>query len=207
MNAKLFRYTIYLTLLPVSGVLWAVALRYNINTAVPMLCLLAALQLSVLLLCKRSLMNFVHPDTAVLSKMGIPCVPVAYQPGRCKVEARVCSVTMYLSLLPPALIWLACQFPETIDVGGLHVFTYATPNLALMASALVLLAVGVLSFPVWFQAARAAAIFAEGSDKKRYLMRGFVDHLDKHGSISAYLDGCKGKFFPNNDNACYWVTH
>ena len=207
MNAKLLRYTIYLTLLPVSGVLWAVALRYNINTAVPILCLLAALQLSVLLLCKRSLMNFVHPDTAVLSKMGIPCVPVAYQPGRCKVEARVCSVTMYLSLLPPILIWLACQYPEVIHVGGLDALSYTSPNMALMMLALFAVFAGVLSFPVWFQAARAAAIFAEGSDKKRYLMRGFVDHLDNQGSISAYLDGCKGKFFPNNDNACYWVTH
>ena len=210
MNAKLIRYTLYMTLLPISGVLWAIALRDDSTSAMLMLALFAALQLSVLLLCKRSLMPFIHPDTAVLNKMGVQYVPIVYQPGRFKADTQVCAVLTHLSLLPPVLVWLACRSPEAVHVAGVDALTYTAPNMNLMLAALFALLFGVLTFPIWFHAARAAAIYNTGSEKKRYLMRGFADTLEVRGGVAAYQQACKGIFpAPGTDqgDAYYWAIH
>ena len=210
MNAKLFRYTLYMTLMSVSGVLWAVALRQNSQAALSILFLLAGLQLSVLLMCKRSLINVILPDLNVLKKMGVPYVPIAYQPGRYRIDARVCGVATHLVLLPPVLMWLACQFPQTIEIGGLEVLSYTAPNMNLMLASFITLAIGSLALPTWFHATRAAVIYAEGSEKKRYLYRGFVDVLDRRGGLALYQDARKGRFHTAESaagEACYWATH
>lgn len=210
MNAKLLRYTIYTTVLPVSGVLWAVVLKDDGGRALACLSLLAALQLTLLMLCRRSLDSIIHPDTAVLQKMGVEYVPIAYQPGRFKADARVSFALNYLSLLPPALIWLACQFPERTEVSVVPGLSYTSPNMALMMAALFTLLIGAAALPFWFHAARAAVIYNTGSEQKRYLLRGFADLLEQREGLYVYQNACKGIFhLPGMEeiNGCYWVTH
>ena len=117
--------------------------------------------------------------------MKIPGVPVAYEPGRFRIDARFSSAAVWLSLLSPVLVRAAVLHPEQITASPV-------PNISLLLCAFCTLLLGVLALPFWFDSSQAAVIYAEGSERKRYLLMGFAGRLEnRRDSCKTYLSMCR----------------
>ena len=193
MNARLLRFTLQVAVCPILGVVLILANHDHPTTVNLVLILASLLQLSVLLISKKAMQPFIHPDIDVLTQMGVEYVPAPFEPGRFKTDTKVASVCMWLSLLGPAFMWLALRNYETVTVTVLNFYTYEAPSINLLSLGFVSLLLGILAFPFWVQMARASAMYAEGSDRKRYLMRGFFDRLELYGSVEQYQAIRKGR--------------
>ena len=193
MNARLLRCTIGMTVLPFSGVMLILAFQHD-SAAVNLVLILATLiQLPVVLLCKRAIKPFIRPDAELLTRIGVASVPAAYEPGKFKIDARIASVALWISLIAPFLAWLAIHFPQEVTVSVLNFATYVTPSMSLLVPSLMFVLVGAFALPFWFQTSRANAMYSEGSERKRYLLRGFVDRLEQTGSVQEYISAYKGR--------------
>lgn len=192
MNARLIQYTLLASVCPASGVVLILAYHNDPNVINLVLILATLLQLPMMLLCQRAMLPYIHPDIDVLTKLGVSYVPAPFEPGRYKIDSRVSAAARWLSMLGPLFIWLALRYPETVTV--LNFYTYTAPSINLLALGFVSLLLGIVAFPFWVQMARASAMYAMGSDRKRYLMRGLFDYLDSFGGVMAYENARRGKF-------------
>ena len=189
MNARLLRCSLFVLILPIGTTLWMLDAPPDGGRTLLVLLAALGLQLLVLRWCKKQMEPFIHPDPRLLRHLGVSCVPMAYQPGRFRADVRVCSVGLWLSSAAPVFTWLAFQLPRPHDMmrslGPL-------PNADLLLFAAFAILFGGLVFPFWFAVSRAAALYAEGSDQKRYLQRGFLDVLEnQRGAGRTYLAACR----------------
>lgn len=194
MNARLLRCSLFVLVIPVSAALLMLGAGPDGRFTGILLLAALLLQLPVIRYCKNQMDPFIHPDTRILSHMGVAYVPMPYQPGRFRVDVRVCSAGLWLTSAAPVLVWLAQKLPRPLSMMR-SVGPVPNSNLLLFAAFSILF--GGLMFPFWFALSRAAALYAEGSDKKRYLLRGFVDVLEnQNGASRTYLSACR--YYKNN---------
>ena len=194
MKTRVLRYTLCIAALPVGSIFLILHFRGRPLLTGALLLLTAVFQLPVIQSCKRAMRPFICPDAAVLLELGVDYLPAAYEPGRFGLDARISSGAMWLSLGAPALIWLGTLLPPPpiartmAEMPGTPVLFY------LVVAAVLLLFFGTLAFPYWFETSRAAAIYAEGSDRKRYLLCGFAEKLQHQSClVQDYLHRCKGR--------------
>ena len=193
MKTRLLLYTIHISLLP-AGAAFMILMMRNDKTAVNVIAFLVCLlQALVIINCKKVMQLFIAPDTEVLKEMNVSYVPTAYEPGRFQIDTRISSIAIWLTLATPILTRIAISFPENVIIAstGTAGYSIPMPNFNLLVIALCTFLIGVIAFPFWFEMARAAAIYAEGSDGKRYLMRGFAESLDETGGFKRYIKACR----------------
>ena len=193
MNTRVFTCAAVMGSLPLGGMILILMFK-NSSFAINLILLIVTLlQLPMINLCRRALKPFICPDAELLTDMGIEYVPAAFEPGRYKIDSRVSSVAMWLGLLGPFFTWLAVLFPREVCVTVLNFASYTAPSMNLLAFAFVTFIIGTLSLPFWFEASRAAAIYSEGSERKRYLLRGFADSIQKNTGVRAFLKAKKNR--------------
>ena len=187
MNARVFRCAVSMAILPLSGMLFILMFKHNSEAINLILLLVSLLQLPMIFLCKRALRPFIKPDAELLSRMGIEYVPAAFEPGRYQTDSKVSSILIWLSMFAPLFTWLAVHHPKEVCVTVLNFATYTAPSMNLLAFSVFCFIIGTLSLPFWFEASRAAAIYAEGSERKRYLLMGFAESIKKSSGVKSFL--------------------
>ena len=193
MKSRILLYTFHISMLPAGGAFMILVMRDDRTAVDVIVFLVCLLQAAVIMNCKKVMQLFIAPDTEVLQEMNIRYVPIAYEPGRFQIDTKISSAAIWLTLLAPICTRLAISFPETVTVAvaGTAGYSIPMPNFTLLIISICGLLLGLLAFPFWFEMARASAIYAEGSDKKRYLMMGFADSLDECDGFKKYLKACR----------------
>ena len=191
MNTRLLHYTIGMAVLPLGGALLLFGLRESAGAMLLVVLLTSVLQIPVILVSRAAMRVLIMPDFRALREIGVEYVPAAYEPGRFRVDARVCDAAMWVTALVPFFTWMAIRCPSEVVVPVLNFATYTAPSGNWMLLALLALCVGVAAYPSWMELSRAAVMYAEGSEQKRYLIRGFEDWLEQSGGLQAYLKACR----------------
>ena len=187
MNARMMRWTALLAALPFTGVVLILVLQNNPVMMTLTMLMTMLLQIPMMALCKRAVRPFIRPNADVLAELGVSYVPAAYEPGRCHKDARVSEMLIASGLAAPVLARLAVAYQTEVTVTVLNFLTYTAPSLTLLVPAFLTILLSAMAFLFWFEAARAAAVYGEGSERRRYLMMGFVDRLETKGADRADL--------------------
>ena len=143
-------------------------------------------QILAILRCKRELEPLFRPTVSVLNHMGVTPVPAPYEPGKFRIDFRICSALMWVSVPTPVLCFLARGW-----TGGPSMARSmpAWPSLAVLIALLVsfgLILLGVLAMGLWVKFGQAMVIANEAGERKRYLYRGFAEEVYQKERCARY---------------------
>ena len=187
MRKRLWGCTAALAVLPFAGMVGMLIFKESGLMVGLIMAASMILQMPVILVCKKVVEPFICPDADLLSGMGVEYVPAAYEPGKFSMDSRISSAAIWLGMAAPLLGALAIRFPREVTVTVLNFYTYTAPSMDLLIPAFLLVFVGALALPFWFEVTRANAVFSEGSERKRYLLRGFADKLEEEDGSRSFL--------------------
>ena len=187
MRRRILLDSLLLAIVPMAAVYLTLTFRADVSARTLFAVLGVMLQIPLIYTCRLDMRRFFAPSLEALDHLHISSIPAPYQPGKFKVDTAVTNMGMWMSMAAAPMVFIAMLFPTTTTVSGLEFASYTTPNLTLLILSFVSIILSCLSFALWVKFKQANQIFDQGSERKRYLYRGFAEVIDDAGFCRSYL--------------------
>ena len=184
MNQRILKRAAILAVIPLITVLLTYRSWGSRGLMLSVLLLGTAVQTAAIQFCKLDLGRLIHPTDDMLRQMGAVHVPIPYEPGKYRIDARVTECVMWLSVPAPLLAFLARAFPKEYTVTVLNNFQYTGPNYTLLLLALACTVLGAMALCLWVYLEQARVVYSEPGENRRYLLNGFADALREPEALS-----------------------